>query len=127
MLSALLAWLLTGPVNDPVPVEVALAQAWVESRGETWPVSRAKGGRFCGLWQTQARSEAECRAMRSPLVAALAYRSEMTAWLRATGGDLRAALRGYGCGWASSRPGGQCRSYDVRVMRLASRLARRAV
>ncbi len=118
MISALIAWFLTGG-GDP---SLAMSQAWIESKGDSTVVSRAKGGRFCGIWQTQARTKAECEAMRCPLVAARAYRRELRAWLRATRGDLPGALRGYGCSWAASRPGGTCRGYDERVLAMAKRL-----
>ncbi len=121
MIAVWLAWILSGPANSPVPMDVAMAVAWTESRGETWPVSNVRGSRFCSIWQTHARDQRECDAMRSPVVAALAFRREMTTWLHATRGDVRAALRGYGCGWSASRPGGQCRGYDVRVLHLARR------
>ncbi len=118
MLAALIAWLLSGGGDPSVP----MAQAWLESRGDVMEVSRAGGGLFCGIWQTQARTELECQAMRNPMVAVRAYRREMRTWLRATHGDLKAALRGYGCSWEASLPGGHCRSYDERVVALAKRL-----
>lgn len=120
MIAALLAWLLTG---GGAP-DLALSQAWIESGGDVMKVSRAKGGLYCGIWQTQASSEAQCVAMRNPIVAAKAYRHELREWLRTTRGDLRRALRGYGCGWKASLPGGRCRSYDATCIWLAKRIAR---
>ncbi len=119
VISALIAYLLTGPVNSPVPVEYAMASAYLESRGDSSAVSQ---GRWCGIWQSEARTAARCHELRDPFVAARAYRAEVATWLRYTHGDLRAALRGLGCGVRAAMPGGSCNGYDVRTLRLASRI-----
>lgn len=120
MLNALIAWFLTGG-GDP---SLMLAQGKIESHWDVTVVSRAKGGRYCGVFQCSATSEADCRALQHPITAVLRYRAELRAWRRATRGDLRGALRGYGCGSAASRPGGVCRNYDGRVLALAQRFHR---
>lgn len=122
MLIAMLSWILTGAPIPHWPLELVAAQGYLESRYEPTAESRAKGGRWCGIWQTPARTDAECRALRNPFIAARAYRAQITAWMRFTRGDVKRALRGLGCGVIASRPGGQCRSYDVRALRLATRI-----
>ena len=120
MIGLLFAWLIGPPL--PVSLDVLLAQAHIESRFDATAVSRVRGSRFCGILQTKAATERECREMQLPFVALRAYDRELRAWLLATRGDLRASLRGYACGWAASRPGGECRGYDRRVLALARRI-----
>lgn len=122
MIACWIAWLLTGPTDAPVSTELALAHCHLESRGQVDVVSRVGRGMWCGQHQTTARTDAECIALRNPLASAVAFRREMSTWLRFVGGDLDRAWRGMGCGVRASRPGGVCRQYEHRVRRVARRM-----
>ncbi len=114
MIGIVLSWLITG-AGDP---SVMLAQGTIESRFDATAVSRVGTSRFCGVFQTAAKSERECKAMQSPLVAVIAYRRELAAWKAYCHGVLRCALDGYGSGISGAKNG---TSYSGRVMRLAHR------
>lgn len=121
MIGALIAILLSGS-----PISLPLAQAFIESNGDATTVSRARGGLYCGIWQTEpaakirADRERECRAMRNPFVGFAAYRREMAYWMKYAKGDLAAALRCYGCGNIGLHR--SCNGYDVRALKLAHRI-----
>lgn len=122
-----------------VPTEVLIAIAWHESRldptatsyvsggrrtGRRWPSrdrAAGDGPRFCGVMQVAAGSSwDDCLALRPLDVAYRRGREILSSWLRAADGDMAAALRGYGCGWAGMR--GECRGFDRRVLRAARAL-----
>jgi len=125
-----------------VAVELLLAVADVESRYQADSVSRLQAGRrvtgrwrsltpagsgprFCGPLQAQAgRSWERCVALRDVRRGYQAGADELREWLRWTGGDLAAALRGHGCGWRGVR--GQCRGYDRRVLRRVAKIKKGA-
>lgn len=120
-----------------VPAEVLLALAYFESRFEPTAVSRLEGGRrtggvwpstapagrgpwYCGVTQTAAELDwSACLALRdlerSYRLGAIHLRN----WLRATRGNLRAALNGYACGWAGLEHG--CGGYGEAVLWMAAR------
>lgn len=130
-------------INDDTPPaitpEVLLAMGWIESRyrpGATSYVERGErrggvvagtapvgeGPWFCGVMQTAAGHDwLACLAMRDPRVGYAVAAVELRWWLHVTHGDLTAALRGYGCGFAGLDNG--CHAYAERVLRRAARLA----
>lgn len=87
-------------------------------------------GRACGPMQVIARNEAHCEAMCSPLIGYLEGARVLRAWLDATG-ELREALRGYGCGWATvdgapvPHAPASCRGFDSWVIAHAEAIKRR--
>lgn len=121
------------------PAELLLAMAWVESRFDATATSfvradgkrgggrvklerdAGRGPRFCGVMQVQAGKKWEdCLAARPLQVGYARGAHEISSWLKATRGDVAAALRGYGCGWYGVR--NECRRYDRRVLHVARSL-----
>ena len=116
----LLIWL-AAPAAQAFPARLERAIEYAESGGDPW----AKRGVCRGLWQVDSR-------WASPLVRkspALLYdpetaraegRRALRGWLRACGGDMTCALRGFRCGWAGVR--GECgSSYAASVQSAASK------
>ena len=130
----------TRAADRDIKPEILLAMGWIESRYEPAATSRIEHGvrhtgavaglapvgagpRFCGVVQTTAGHDwLACLAMRNVRVGYAIAVTELHRWLRVTHGDLAAALRGYGCGFAGLDNG--CHAYDLRVLGLARRLAR---
>jgi hypothetical protein len=115
-----------------VPVELLLAQAWIESRFVPEATSRlidgkrqtgvwkslkppkgATGNFYCGITQSVAPTWKRCLELRDPKVAMVAGIAGMEYWLK-RGKTLRRALQGYGCG--NIGMDGACKSYANRVM-----------
>lgn len=126
-------------VDHPqVTPSLLLAMAAIESNYNPTAVSRVQGGkrvtgmwgstrpvgsgpRFCGVLQTIAGHQwGTCLAQRELSTGYLAGAKEMVVWLKVAKGDLRAALRGHGCGMWGLR--NRCNNYDVRVLRVKHRL-----
>jgi hypothetical protein len=130
----------TQSADRAIKPEVLLAMGWIESRYEPGATSYVEHGqrrthvwssltplgdgpRFCGVAQTAAGDDwLACLVMRDPRVGYARAVVELHRWLRVTRGDLAAALRGYGCGFAGLTNG--CHAYDLRVLGLAARLSR---
>lgn len=103
-------------ISDP---SLYRAIAEVETDNRPHIVSRARGGRFCGVTQAQAVSEADCVALRDRDLAVLRTQGELFEWARICSrmgkANIRCVLRGYCCGSASARGGGGHR-YAERVL-----------
>lgn len=130
-------WFGNAVETDP---RLAIAQAEIESARDEFAVSRVEAGKrhvghwaqvfpstfagpyFCGLWQTEAYSEAECMQMRSPLVAYLTRRNELRAWLSYCHGDAVCMWDGYGCGVQGALTK-RCNAYAERVLFRASQIS----
>lgn len=110
-----------------LPAEDLLAISWVESRWNTWPVSRPHGARYpacCGPMQTMAQNAEQCAEQGSLLWGYELGRREMEQWLRdrRVRGNLRLALAGHGCGNAGIAAGTCSNQYERRVLAVRTRL-----
>lgn len=98
-----------------VDAEVLLAIAEHETH---WDAS-LRNGYACGPMQVvpvdvDGRwSEARCLAMATPLVGYLEGAAALRERLRVSRGDLRAALRLYGCGWEKDAAGAVIRPAQI--------------
>ena len=116
-----------------VPVELLLAQAWIESRfvpeatsrlidgkrqtgawKSTKPPKGATGNYYCGITQSVGPTWKRCLELRDPKVAMEAGIAGMEYWIK-RGGTIRRGLQGYGCG--NIGMDGACKGYADRVLR----------
>lgn len=119
--------------SPAIPPEILLSIAWHESRFDPTATSYVDGDgvrragvwrssmpagtgpRFCGVMQTAAGHHWEDCIEQRPIVDGYRRGAEILGnWMRAAHGDLAAALRGYGCGFAGMR--GKCRRFDSWVL-----------
>ena len=116
MLGIVFAWLLSG---CPAHLDIAIAQAVIESDLDPTAVSHVNGTLFCGLWQTTAHSKAECKRQQDVFVDYEIYRAELAKWDSYTH-NLAMSLDSYACGWKGPENG--CHNYSKRVLHLAKRI-----
>lgn len=114
--------------------DLLLAMAFVESNHSTDKVSNARGAAHCGPMQVHADSAEHCAQMRELDFGYHEGARTLRQWLFYARGDVRSALRGYGCGWQladgapvkPARPADHCNNYDGRVLRINAWITRAA-
>lgn len=125
---------------------LTVAKVWQESRGDALATSRVvhgrraigryagprprglaiRGGLYCGILQTQARSWAQCLAMRDDRLAVATFRSELGAWRKAcrtrgVAAELTCALGGYAGGWRLAHARNRAAARTLWLMRRLQR------
>lgn len=113
--------------------ELLLAMAFIENAYTSESVSQVRGAKLCGPLQVRADSVEHCTRMQTDL--AFGYREGarvLKTWAKYAHGDMRAATRGFGCGWQldaatgkpaiPARPADHCNAYDVRAFAIKARI-----